>query len=80
MTSPSRAYEGFDPKALLAERNRLARECADLRDIADALRQEIVDIKDHVSIIDDDRRQLCDELEQVTGRDWTAEEARRWSS
>lgn len=67
------AYE-----ALLAERNRLARECADLRDQRDEMAREVAAIKDHVEIIDDDRRRLCDELEKATGRDWTAEEARRW--
>lgn len=75
MTADSDAYE-----ALMAERNRLARECADLRDQRDDMAREVAAIKDHVSIIDDDRERLCEALFQATGRDWATEEARRWSS
>lgn len=62
------------------ERNRIARECADLRDQRDDLLRQIEKLRDHINIIDDDRRVLCDELEKVTGRNWVDEEARRWSS
>jgi cell division protein FtsB len=67
-------------RAAWDDRNALARQCADLRDEADDLRREIERLKDHISIIDDDRRDLCDELEKATGRDWTAEQARSWLS
>lgn len=67
-------------RAAWDDRNRLARLCADLRDQRDDLAREIARLKDHIEIIDDDRRVLCDELEAATGRDWTAEQARKWSS
>lgn len=62
------------------DRNRIARECADLRDQRDDLAKEIAALKDHVEIIDDDRRVLCEELFKATGRNWTDEQARSWSS
>lgn len=64
----------------LSERNRLARLAADAHDERNALAEEIAALKYHIGIIDDDRRVLCDELETATGRDWTAEQARSWSS
>jgi cell division protein FtsB len=67
-------------RAAWDDRNALARQCADLRDEADDLRRQIERLKDHISIIDDDRRDLCDELEKATGRDWTDEQARSWLS
>ena len=42
----------------MSDRNRIARECADLRDQRDDLLRVIADLKDHNSIIDDDRRLL----------------------
>lgn len=64
----------------LPDRNALARQCADLRDQRDDLAKEIRALKEHIEIIDHDRRVLCDELEKATGRDWTDEQARSWSS
>lgn len=74
MTEPSGASV-----AAWDDRNALARQCADLRDQRDDLAREIHALKDHIEIIDGDRRVLCDELKKATGRDWTAEQARSWS-
>jgi cell division protein FtsB len=69
-----------DQRAAWDDRNALARVCADLRDERDDLLRQIEALKDHIEIIDDDRRGLCDALEAATGRDWTEEQARSWSS
>jgi cell division protein FtsB len=62
------------------DRNALARQVADLRDERNDLLRRIAALEDHIEIIDDDRRGLCDALEQATGRNWTDEQARSWSS
>ncbi len=67
-------------RAAWNDRNALARQCADLRDERDDLLREIARLKDHIEIIDDDRHELCDALEKATGRNWTDEQARSWSS
>lgn len=84
--SRSEAYhEGYKDglregqRLTLSERNRLARLAADANDERDDMLKQLAALQDHVAIIDDDRRVLCDELEKATGRDWTAEQARSWS-
>jgi cell division protein FtsB len=67
-------------KAAWDDRQALARQCADLHDERDDLLRQIAALRDHIEIIDDDRRGLCDALEEATGRNWVDEQARSWSS
>lgn len=67
------------PYLSLAERNRLARECADLRDQRDDLLRKIADLEDTVQMLDSDRTVLCERL-RTFGVDWPEEQARSWSS
>jgi hypothetical protein len=75
------AQAGWDAaqKAALAERNRLARACAEANDERDEERRQHAETRELLRIRDEDLEELRDEFERLTGRDWTAEQARKWS-
>ncbi len=67
-------------RAALAERNRLARLCADANDERDEARRQTAQVRDLLAIRDEDLEELRDEFDRATGRNWTDEQVAKWSS
>lgn len=77
MPSDTPDGESISSRSAWDDRQRLARECADIRDQRDDLLRKIADLEYHVEILDEDRTRLCERL-LTFGVDDTAEQAKSW--